>query len=134
MSDKDANMLLENVFGHLAAALFLAFFGAVYEHFSFGVYSYYIIYAFASPLTLGALPFLSFAKWRLFCPGRFAVRAWNSGIAALSVGCVFKGVLDIYGTTNRLLIVYPIAGTILLGIGLISGISEGSKNKVSMFT
>ena len=34
--------------------------------------------------------------------------------AAFSVWCLFKGVPDIYGTTNRLIIVYPIAGTILI--------------------
>ena len=33
--------------------------GAVYEHFSFGVYSYFMIYAFAIPLAGGALPFLA---------------------------------------------------------------------------
>ena len=33
--------------------------GAVYEHFSFGVYSYFMIYAFSIPLAGGALPFLA---------------------------------------------------------------------------
>ena len=38
----------------LSFAVFCAFFGAVYEHFSFGVYSNFMIYAFAFPLAAGA--------------------------------------------------------------------------------
>lgn len=117
MSVKNSPPLLNNAFGNLAAALFLAFFGAVYEHFSFGVWSHFMVYAFMIPLGLGTLPFLYFALRRPIHVNRFAIRAWNSGIAALSVGCVFKGVLEIYGTTNRLLPVYLITGAVLLVTG-----------------
>ena len=114
MSDKNSRSLLKNAFGNLAAAMFLAIFGAVYEHFSFGVWSPFMVYAFMIPLALGAVPYLYLAVWKPIPADRFAFRIWNSGIAALSVGCVFKGVLDIYGTTNRLLSVYPITGAVLL--------------------
>ena len=117
MLDKKSSFLLKNACGNLAAGLFLAFFGAVYEYFSFGVWSPFMIYAFMIPLMLGTLPFLTLAVRKPVPADRFAVRAWNSGIAALSVGCVFKGVLEIYGTTNRLLPVYPINGAVLLVIG-----------------
>lgn len=110
--------MIKNALGHCLSAVFLAFFGMVYENFSFGVYSSYMMYAFAIPLGLGTLPYLFFALFPDSAPRRLSVNAWNSGIAALSVGCVFKGVLDIYGTTNRLLIVYPITGAILLAVGL----------------
>ena len=43
---------------------------------------------------------------------------WNAGVACLSVGSVFQGVLAIYGTTNALIVVYPIAGGILMLLGL----------------
>lgn len=57
---------------------------------------------------------------RLFhLPGSLELNAWGSGIAALTVGSIFRGVLDIYGTTNRLVIVYPVVGGILLAAGLI---------------
>ena len=49
-----------------------------------------------------------------FFPGRFTRYAWNSGLAALTVGSLFKGVLDIYGTTNKLIVVYPIAAAVLI--------------------
>lgn len=142
---------------HLMAALFLALFGAVYEHFSHGVFSYYMIYAFLIPLAPGAALYLwiAAATWKkleraqdpafpnetaddaykdkvlpadaekpgadLIClPGSFSLRTWDYGIAVLAVGSVFQGVLEIYGTTNRLSIIYPVAGTAFLFTGLIS--------------
>ena len=104
---------------------FLALFGAVYEYFGHGVYSPYMIYAFALPLTLGALPWcaLSLKARRPMCCG--AARLWDSGVLTLAVGSVFRGVLDIFGTTNRLVAVYPAAGAALLLIGALWWIRSG---------
>lgn len=35
---------------------------------------------------------------------------WNCGILTLTVGCLLRGVLDIYGTTNWLCGVYWVVG------------------------
>lgn len=43
---------------YLTASVICAVFGAIYESFSHGVYSGFMIYAFAFPLILGTLPFL----------------------------------------------------------------------------
>ena len=43
---------------YVLAAVNVAVFSAIYEHFSFGVYSPFMIFAFAVPLLMGALPFL----------------------------------------------------------------------------
>jgi aspartyl/asparaginyl-tRNA synthetase len=37
-------------------------------------------------------------------------------VAALTVGCIFRGILEIYGTTNRLITVYPVAAAALMCI------------------
>lgn len=105
-------------FVYLFVSLFCALFGAVYERFSHGVFSYYMIYAFAVPLAGGVLPFfvLAGSEWRV--PGRLARNLYHSGIAAFTVGCLFRGALEIYGTTNRLSAVYWVAG----GIFLLSGV------------
>ena len=99
---------------YACAAAFCAFFGAVYEVFSHQVYSYFMIYAFALPLCLGTVPALLFSLkgWRV--PSRLARQLYHSGVAALTVGCIFEGVLRIYGTTNRLIWVYPAMGALLL--------------------
>ncbi len=115
--------LKKYLLGNIAGTLFLALFGAIYEAFSHEVYSYYMIYAFALPLVLGVLPSaLLLLRGKL--PPRAAALLWNYGIAALSVGCVFRGVLEIYGTTNSLRVIYPIAGAALLTAALIVWLSK----------
>ena len=112
LDDKSKEMM-SSVFWQLIFAIFCALFGAVYEIFSHEVYSYFMIYAFAIPLILGVLiPFLllKFAKMRVTGP---ALSIWNMAIATLTIGCIFRGVLDIYGTTNRMIIVYPFVSALL---------------------
>ena len=58
MSTSD-NRYLKTSFIYLIVSIVLMIAGAVYAHFSFGVYSYFMIYAFAIPLAGGALPFLA---------------------------------------------------------------------------
>ncbi len=105
--------LLFNIIG----TIFLAFFGAVYEVFSHQVYSYYMLYAFAIPLLMGVLPYAILLLKEKY-PGKMFLNLWNTATATLSIGSVFAGVLAIYGTTNSLIIVYPIAGGILILISL----------------
>lgn len=102
---------------YLLISLFCAFFGAVYEVFSHGVFSYYMIYAFAIPLTGGVLMFWIIGRKGWSYPSRIAGNLYHSGIATLTVGCTMQGVLEIYGTTNKLISIYWIAGTVLLFMG-----------------
>ena len=111
----------------LGWALFLALFGAVYEYFSHGVYSYYMLYAFAFPLGLGALPWCALALRAAHPLRTEPARLWDSGVLTLAVGSVFRGVLDIYGTTNRLVVVYAIVGAALLAAGAVWGVLSGKK-------
>lgn len=118
MPDKNSRTL-RHARGYALITVFCALFGAVYERFSHGVYSYYMIYAFAVPLILGCALLLCIGMSRLRQPGRAALNLWNSGTAALTAGCIFKGVLEIYGTTNSLIVVYPIFGGAFLAAGVL---------------
>ena len=92
---------------YLCFSIFLALFGAVYEHYSFGVYSYFMLYAFAFSLVGGVLPALILALCgRERRPWTWTAWLYRSGIATLSVGSVIRGVLDIYGTGNVLTVWY----------------------------
>ena len=104
---------------YLIIALFCALLGAIYELFSHEVYSYYMIYAFAFPLALGTLPFqiISVAKTKGY-PHTLSRKLYHSGIAALTVGSIVRGVLDIYGTTNALSNFYWIFGALLVLAGI----------------
>ena len=114
-------------FTFLIASLFCMVFAAVYEDFSHQVYSGYMIFAFIIPLVGGALPFLMLALLGRRFPGRAAVNLYNSGIAALTVGSIMLGVLEIYGTTNGLTDVYWLAGGAFAAAGILLYIVEGER-------
>ena len=97
----------------LIAALFCALFGAVYELFSHGVYSYPMLYAFAFPLVLGVLPLLLIGLLHAPYPSAAARNLYHAGVAALTVGSIVTGVLEIYGTTNPLTLIYWLTGAAL---------------------
>ncbi|MBR1740290.1 MAG: hypothetical protein IJ733_00165, partial [Lachnospiraceae bacterium] len=88
-------------FRYVIFTIFTAFFGAVYEYFSFGVYSNYMLYAFAFPLVGGVFLFLGLS---LFGSGRKirerGFMLYHYGIITLTVGSLVCGVVEIYGTTN----------------------------------
>ncbi len=101
-------------FLYLFVSMFCILFGAVYECFSHEVYSYFMLYAFLFPLVGGTLPFFGMAFYRMPIPNRVSRNLYHSGIAALTTGCLFKGALEIYGTTNRLISVYWILGILFI--------------------
>ncbi|MBR4905698.1 MAG: hypothetical protein IKZ44_02485 [Clostridia bacterium] len=103
----------------LIAALFCALFGAVYEAFGHGVYSYGMLYAFAFPLAMGVLPLYLIDVLHAPYPGKALRELWHAGIATLTVGSIVTGVLEIYGTTNPLTIVYWILGAAFIAAGAV---------------
>ena len=113
-SDK---LLKRHLFYNLAGAAFLAVFGAVYEVFSHGVYSYCMLYAFAFPLVLGVLPLYLVGTRPAPLPKRVCLGLYHAGIATLTVGSLILGALEIYGTTSPLIVVYWIAGAALTLLG-----------------
>ena len=98
---------------YLGFTLFIGLFSAVYEHFSFGVYSPYMMLAFLIPFVLGFLPafILAYSNLRI---GRLASNLQYAGVITLTIGMIMRGVLEIYGTTNQLTIWYFIAGSVLI--------------------
>ena len=116
---------------YLSISAFWAFFGAVYELFGHDVYSYFMIYAFAIPLLGGALPFTVIALLDAEdYPGIFGRVVYHSGLATLTVGSIIRGVLDIYGTSNRLLGIYWTVGVLLTLGGAVLIVTSMLRNKV----
>ena len=107
---------------YLAAAILVAAAGGVYEYFSHGVRSNYMIFAFMVPLLAGAAPNLLAAlagnKKRASGESSPAAALQLAAVATLTTGSLVNGALGIYGTTNRLMTVYPVAGLALLTAAL----------------
>ena len=119
--DTKQRLLVKNALVFTIVSIVCALIAAIYESFSHGVYSYYMLYAFGFSLAGEVLPSLV-----LLCmknpkvPGTYARYFWHSAVAVFSVGSFFRGVLDIYGTTSRLLKPYPAAGVILTVLAVVS--------------
>ena len=105
----------KTAFNYLCISLFCALFGGVYEYFGHGVISFHMIYAFALPLVFGTLFFSVVGKSSAIpYPEVFSAICLHLGVATATVGSIIQGVLDIYGTTNRLSVVYVFASVILI--------------------
>ena len=105
---------------YLLVTIFCVAFGLIYEAFSHQVYSASMMLMFLFPLIGGVIPFGIMAlTGHPYFPGSLDRTLYGCGIATLTVGSCFKGVLDIYGTTSRFSSVYLIAGLILTVAGLL---------------
>ena len=82
------------------ASIVTVLFGLIYEMFSHGVISNYMIFAFTIPLTLGVLvSFLMYAL-KMKQVTRVQISLYNASVATLTLWSILNGVLEIYGTTN----------------------------------
>lgn len=91
----------------------------IYELFSHHVYSGAMIFAFAYPLVLGAGLFTLLLHQKHPVSPHWTLDFYHAGVMTLTVGSFFRGVLEIYGTTNHLWAIYLYAGLALLLIGLL---------------
>ncbi len=107
---------------YVRATLFCLVFSAVYEHFSHGVYSVWMVLLFAWPLALGVVPALVCMLRGVRVP--VAVRQlWACGVMTLAMGSCLQGVLEIYGTTSGLVAWYMPTGVALLTAAIAAGVS-----------
>ena len=109
--------LLSAIRKYLLAAAFCAVFGIIYELFSHEVYTPYMYLSCLIPLVGGTVPYLIIHMARAPLPAALSSVLYACGIATLTVGSIMQGVLVIYGTTNRLMPIYAIAGAVLLVVG-----------------
>ncbi len=99
---------------YAGVTLFCALFSTVYELFSHGVYSPYMVYLFAIPLVLGVIPEALGLLWPRLIGGAWQRTIHGFAVATLTVGSALMGVLEIYGTTSAFTIYYLVAGIGLL--------------------
>ena len=97
-----------------AVSILTVFFSLGYEQLSHGVISLYMLLAFLVPLILGCGGSLALLALRAGPVGEWSASLWELGVGVLTVGSLVQGALEIYGTANRLIAVYPAAGALLL--------------------
>ena len=101
-------------------ALFCVVFTLIYEQFSHGATSSHMRCMFLMPLVGCALPALVglvTPLHRLVC--RPAFNLWNSGMAVWTVGCLFRGIVNISGRFTDLDRIYWVLGWVFLAAAAI---------------
>lgn len=107
---------LGRAIGFAVSSCIVALFGSVYELFSHGVYSYSMIYAFAYLLVGGCVPSLFMARFKRRCIVGATFELYAFALACATAGSVVGGILEIYGSSNRLLpIFYVLAALSAIG-------------------
>ena len=78
-----------------------------------------MIFAFIFPL-IGFILSIAY-KYNLIkrFPNKIATNLFDASLATLTAGGLLQGFLEIYGTTNSLIIIYPVVGLSLCLISLI---------------
>lgn len=117
--EKTPKEVLKRVFIFLGITAFIALFGFVYEQFSHGVYSYYMIFAWCWVLGFGVFPYLLILLLPLKkMPGTLTECVYNLGVAFITTRSIFIGVLEIYGKTNvKMVTTYTIISVAFLLVG-----------------
>ncbi|WP_314909005.1 hypothetical protein [Oribacterium asaccharolyticum] len=108
---------------YLFLSVFVFVFSQIYEYFSHGVYSNYMLYAFLIPFLGLSVPsfLLHSLKKALPANSRFL---WKCGIATLTVGSIYKGILEIYGTNGYFEFPYLFLGVTLCVSAVITCIGK----------
>ncbi len=121
-SEKISKNVMRTLFIYIGITLFVILFSTIYEINSHKVYSADMVFAFIYPLIFGVgmytlLRFIPIAR----IPGIIPATIYNFGVAMLTVRSIFIGVLKIYGTTNRaMVVIYTVLALtfIIIGFGL----------------
>lgn len=128
-------LLGKTVLVYLILSVAAAAFDKIYDIFGYGVDSAAMTWMFLYPLLGGALFY--FAIFMLiphitnFVGFRAVLNIHNSGIAALTLASLLKGIFEIAGTNSIYLIYYYIVGLVFITAGLaIMLILAVNKNRI----
>ncbi|WP_049476840.1 hypothetical protein [Streptococcus constellatus] len=98
--------------------VFFFIFSRIYEYFSFGETSVYMHWLFGVPL-IGGIVLLIFQK---LIPNlsRLSLNLWNSAVATIAAGVLFRGIVNLSGRSTTLDLPYWYVGIGLAGLALLS--------------
>ena len=119
ISEKIKRNTLKSLYIYIGVTIFIGLFGAIYEMNSNNVFSPAMYLAWIIPCVLGVGMYilLTYAPIKQV-PGTLVECIYNFGVAMLTVRSIFIGVIEIYGTTNKaMLLAYTIISIIFLAIG-----------------
>ena len=111
-------IIRKQIIKNIVLTVLCIIFSTIYEFFSHQVYSIFMIGAFIVPLLAGVG--INVIRWLVYKDieiSESALAIWQCGIYTLTVGSIFRGILDIYGTTNSKGMLFWYVGFLLIAIG-----------------
>ena len=104
--------------GYSLLTIFFLAFSRIYESFSFGETSLHMHYLFAVPLVGGVI--LAFLLKIMPNLGRVSLNLWNSAVAVLTAGMLFRGIVNLSGRSTTLDQPYWYVGTAFALLAIVS--------------
>ena len=98
--------------------IFFFAFSRIYEAFSFGETSIYMHYLFAVPLVGGILLTIFLKVLPQF--SRISLNLWNSAIAIITAGTLFRGIVNLSGRSTTLDAPYWYIGITFAALAIVS--------------
>lgn len=119
ISEKIKRNTLKSLYIYIGVTIFIGLFGAIYEMNSNNVFSPAMYLAWIIPCILGVGVYLTLTYAPIKqVPGTLVECIYNFGVAMLTVRSIFIGVIEIYGTTNRVMLtIYTVLSIVFLAIG-----------------
>lgn len=118
VSEKDRDGLEKTLMISIFCSVFCLVFYMIYNVFSHGVHSPFMTYSFVWPL-LCALPCFVFLRVPgIPGPSLLSCLIWNTGVAALTVSSILRGVFEIAGNSSFYQELMMYAGFLLLFCGI----------------
>lgn len=90
----------KTVVSYTLITIFFFAFSRIYEAFSFGETSVHMHYLFAVPLVGGIILAILLKAFAYF--SRFSLNLWNSAVAIITTGTLFRGIVNLSGRSTTL--------------------------------
>lgn len=118
VSEKDHSGLKKTFMISIFCSVFCLVFSMIYNIFSHGVHSPFMTFSCVWPL-LSALPSCIFLLAdNIPGPGLLACLVWNTGVAAVTVSSILRGIFEIAGNSSFYQELMMYAGFVMLFFGL----------------
>ena len=108
----------KTVISYTLITIFFFAFSRVYEAFSFGETSVHMHYLFAVPLIGGILLAILLKVLPYF--SRISLNLWNSAVAIITTGTLFRGIVNLSGRSTTLDAPYWYVGIVFAVIAILS--------------
>ena len=108
----------KTVISYTLITIFFFAFSRIYEAFSFGEASVHMHYLFAVPLVGGIILAILLKVLPYF--SRISLNLWNSAIAIITTGTLFRGIVNLSGRSTTLDAPYWYVGIVFVVLALLS--------------